>query len=38
MEVSISLEILRFIPNEWCGPYRGVSPLIADSDRDRGWG
>lgn len=38
MEVSISLEILRFIPNEWCGPYRGVSPLIADTDRDRGWG
>lgn len=38
MEVPISLEILGFIPNEWCGPYRGVSPLIADSDRDRGWG
>lgn len=38
MEVPISLEILGFIPNERCGPYRCVSPLIADGDRDRGWG
>lgn len=38
MEVPISLQILRFIPNERCGPYRGISPLIAYSDSDRGWG
>lgn len=38
MEVPISLEILRFISNEWCGSYRGVSPLITHGDRDRGWG
>lgn len=37
MEVPISLKILGFIPNEWCSPYRGVSPLIANSDSDRGW-
>lgn len=38
LEVPISLKILRFIPNEWCGSYRSVSPLIANSDGDRGWG
>lgn len=38
VEVPISLESLRFIPNEWCGSHRGVSPLIAHGDRDRGWG
>lgn len=38
LEVPISLKILRFIPKEWCGPYRGVGPLIANSDGDRGWG
>lgn len=38
MEVPISLEILRFFPDKWCGPYRGVSPLIADGHGDRGWG
>lgn len=38
LEVPISLKIFRFIPNGRCGSYRGVSPLIADSDGDRGWG
>lgn len=38
LEVPVSLKILRFIPNGRCGSYRGVSPLIANSDGDRGWG
>lgn len=38
LKVPIALKILRFIPNEWCGSYRGVGALVANSHGDRGWG
>lgn len=38
LEVPIALKILRFIPNGWCGSYRGVGPLVANSHGDRDWG
>lgn len=38
LQVPICLKILRFIPNGWCGSYRGVGPLIANSDGDSCWG
>lgn len=36
-EVPIALQVLR-LPDEWCGSYGGVGPLVANSHGDRGWG